>query len=84
MRKLQQVAIVAAAAGSLSAIGAGAGIAYAGGGGAHHHHGHDRLFRPYQECSPQTVFDTNVPLGVLAVPQTWGTTCGQFNHAFND
>ncbi|MEU9121272.1 hypothetical protein AB0C96_15700 [Streptomyces sp. NPDC048506] len=77
MRKLQQVVIVAAA-GGLSAIGAGAGAAYAHGGGP-------RVvdnFRPYQECSPQTVLDANFPIGVLAAPQTWGTTCGQFNHAF--
>ncbi|MEV0369271.1 hypothetical protein AB0I10_05535 [Streptomyces sp. NPDC050636] len=79
MRKLQQVAIIAAAAGSLSGIAAGAGTAYAHGGGKQV----NDLFRPYQECSPQTVVDTNVPIGVLAVPQTYGTTCGQFNHAFN-
>ncbi|GAU68798.1 hypothetical protein SSP35_09_00410 [Streptomyces sp. NBRC 110611] len=79
MRKLQQVAIVAAAAGGLSAIGAGAGVAYAHGGGG------PKVvdnFRPYQECSPQTFAEANVPIGALAVPQTWGTTCGQFNHAF--
>ncbi|MFG2136896.1 hypothetical protein [Streptomyces sp. NPDC048650] len=80
MRKLQQVVIVAAAAaGGLSAIGAGAGTAYAHDGSGPRHNG---LFRPYQECSPQTVADTNLPIGVLAVPETWGTTCGQFNHAF--
>ncbi|MFG2890732.1 hypothetical protein QOM21_09655 [Streptomyces sp. Pv4-95] len=78
MRKLQQVAIVAAAAGGLSAIGAGVGTAYAHGGTQV-----NDLYRPYQECSPQTVVENNLPLGVLAVPQTWGTTCGQFNHAFS-
>ncbi|MFJ6750263.1 MULTISPECIES: hypothetical protein [unclassified Streptomyces] len=79
MRKLQQVALIAAAAGGLSAIGVGVGTASA----------HDAagprandVFRPYQECSPQTVVENNLPVGVLAVPQTWGTTCGQFNHAF--
>ena len=78
MRKLHQVVIVAAAAGGLSAIGAGAGTASAHNGPRVH-----ELFRPYQECSPQTVVDANFPIGVLAVPQTWGTTCGQFNKAFN-
>ncbi|MER6046753.1 hypothetical protein K2224_39580 (plasmid) [Streptomyces sp. BHT-5-2] len=76
MRKLQQVMLVAAA-GGLSAVGAGVGTAYAHGGKAH-----NELFRPYQECSPQTVAEANLPLGVLAVPETWGTTCGQFNHSF--
>ncbi|ANZ15194.1 hypothetical protein ACH4YO_16735 [Streptomyces noursei] len=78
MRKLQQVMIVAAAAGGLTAVGAGVGTAYAHEGGR----SHNELFRPYQECSPQTVADANLPLGVLAVPETWGTTCGQFNHSF--
>ncbi|MEU7642621.1 MULTISPECIES: hypothetical protein [unclassified Streptomyces] len=79
MRKLQQVLIVAAAAGGLSAVGAGVGTAYAHDGGKVHK---NELFRPYQECSPQTFAEANLPIGVLAVPQTWGTTCGQFNHAF--
>ncbi|GGU51424.1 hypothetical protein GCM10010211_15120 [Streptomyces albospinus] len=79
MRKLQQVMLVAAAAGSLSAIGAGAGTAYAHDGGKARL---NDIFRPYQECSPQTFAESNLPLGVLAVPETFGTTCGQFNHAF--
>ncbi|ELS54339.1 hypothetical protein [Streptomyces viridochromogenes] len=76
MRKLQQVMIVAAAAGSLGAIGAGTGVAY------------DRaphvsdLYRPYQECSPQTVAEGNIPLAVLGLSETFDTTCGQFNNAF--
>ncbi|MFB7634154.1 hypothetical protein ACFC0M_24855 [Streptomyces sp. NPDC056149] len=78
MRKIQKVMLVAAAASGLTAIGAGAGTAYAHGGARQH----VDLFRPYQECSPQTVADANLPLGLLAVPETWGTTCGQFNHAF--
>ncbi|UQA95032.1 hypothetical protein [Streptomyces halobius] len=80
MRKLQQIVIVAAAAGGLTAVGAGAGTAFAGDKG----HGPKvkELYRPYQECSPQTFAESNLPIGVLAVPQTWGTTCGQFNHAF--
>ncbi|TJZ42816.1 hypothetical protein FCH28_33530 [Streptomyces piniterrae] len=80
MRKLQQVVIVAAAAaGGLSAVGAGAGTAYAHDGGPKV----KEIFRPYQECSPQTFSDINFPIGVLAVPQTFGTTCDQFNRAFN-
>ncbi|ARF55379.1 hypothetical protein [Streptomyces gilvosporeus] len=80
MSKFRQVVIVAAAAGSLSAIGAGAGTAYADGNSGHHGKG---LFRPYQECSPQTFADTNLPFGVLNVPNTFGTNCAQFNHAFS-
>ncbi|MEU6772671.1 hypothetical protein [Streptomyces sp. NPDC046759] len=78
MRKLQQVVIAAvAAAGGLSAIGAGAGTAYA--------HGVEvnDLYRPYQECSPQTVAENDIPVGVLGFAQTLDTTCGQFNNAFN-
>ncbi|KIZ18873.1 hypothetical protein [Streptomyces natalensis] len=80
MRKFQQVVIVTAAAGSLSAIGAGAGTAYADGNAGHH--GKGGMFRPYQECSPQTLVDNNLPFGVLNVPNTFGTNCAQFNHAF--
>ena len=85
MRKLQQAMIAAAvAAGGLSAIGAGAGTAYA------HGHGtvHDakpkvtEQYRPYQECSPQTVADGDLPIGVLGLSETFDTTCGQFNNAF--
>ncbi|MGD3108316.1 hypothetical protein [Streptomyces sp. YGL11-2] len=79
MRKLQQVMLVAAAAGSLSAIGAGAGTAYAHDGAKARA---NDVFRPYQECSPQTFAAANFPFGVLAVPETEGFACGQFNHAF--
>ncbi|MFG2285085.1 MULTISPECIES: hypothetical protein [unclassified Streptomyces] len=80
MRKLQKVVVVAAAAaGGLSAIGAGAGTAYAHGSNGPRV---NDIFRPYQECSPQTVLDNNLPIGVLAVPQNFDTSCGQFNHAF--
>lgn len=82
MRKLQQAMIAAAvAAGGLSAIGAGAGTAYA--------HGHDSApkvaehYRPYQECSPQTVAENDIPIGVLGLSETFDTTCGQFNNAFS-
>ncbi|MEU9110323.1 hypothetical protein AB0D04_00680 [Streptomyces sp. NPDC048483] len=82
MRKLQHVVIVAAAAGGLSAItaGAGAGAAFAHGG--HGGHGVKDLYRPYQECSPQTFAEGNLPVGVLGLGQNFDTTCGQFNHAF--
>lgn len=83
MRKLQQAMIAAAVAvGGLSAIGAGAGTAYA------HDHGHDSVpkvaehYRPYQECSPQTVAEGDLPIGVLGLSETFDTTCGQFNNAF--
>ncbi|MFJ9420226.1 hypothetical protein ACIRPT_39660 [Streptomyces sp. NPDC101227] len=78
MRKLHQVVIVAAAAGGLSAIGAGAGTAFADGG-----HKQKDLFRPYQECSPQTVAATDLPVAALGLADTFDTTCGQFNHAFH-
>ena len=81
MRKLQQAMIAAAvAAGGLSAIGAGAGTAYA--------YGQDGVpkvaehYRPYQECSPQTVAEGDLPIGVLGLSETFDTTCGQFNNAF--
>lgn len=81
MRKLQKAMIAAAvAAGGLSAIGAGAGTAYA--------HGHDGApksaehYRPYQECSPQTAAEGDLPVSVLGLSETFDTTCGQFNNAF--
>ncbi|MFI9047563.1 hypothetical protein [Streptomyces sp. NPDC053427] len=80
MRKLQQVVIVAAAAGGLSAIGAGAGTAFADGG---HAPRVKDVFRPYQECSPQTVAATDFPISALGFAETLDTTCGQFNHAFH-
>ncbi|MFJ8671687.1 hypothetical protein [Streptomyces sp. NPDC093589] len=43
----------------------------------------NNLFRPYQECSPQTLLDANVPVGVLAAPQTRGLTCTQANTQAN-
>nr|WSZ17051.1 hypothetical protein OH837_28955 [Streptomyces canus] len=81
MRKIQQVVIAAAvAAGGLSAVGAGAGTAAAdtSDGGLQV----NNLYRPYQECSPQTVAENNVPIGVLGLATTMDTTCGQFNTAF--
>ncbi|KOG16131.1 hypothetical protein [Streptomyces viridochromogenes] len=76
MRKLHQVMIVAAAAGSLSAIGAGTGVAYESGPTV------SDLYRPYQECSPQTVGEADIPIAVLGLSETFDTTCGQFNNAF--
>ncbi|MER6028346.1 hypothetical protein [Streptomyces sp. NPDC001851] len=79
MRKLQQVVIAAVAAGGLSAVGGVAGTAFAHGSGGLEV---NDLYRPYQECSPQTVADGNLPVGVLGLAQTMDTTCGQFNNAF--
>ncbi|MFH0519210.1 hypothetical protein ACHBTE_18820 [Streptomyces sp. M41] len=77
MRKLHQVMIVAAAAaGSLSTIGAGTGVAYETGPSR------TDLYRPYQECSPQTVAEGDLPIAVLGLAETFDTTCGQFNNAF--
>ncbi|MET8075659.1 hypothetical protein [Streptomyces sp. NPDC005303] len=80
MRKFQQVVIAAAvAAGGLSAVGAGtAAAADTSDGGLQV----NNLYRPYQECSPQTVAENNVPVGVLGLATTMDTTCGQFNTAF--
>ncbi|MER5943735.1 MULTISPECIES: hypothetical protein [Streptomyces] len=76
MRKLHQVMIAAAAAGGLSAIGAGTSVAYDATPSV------SDLYRPYQECSPQTVAATDVPVAVLGLSETFDTTCGQFNNAF--
>ncbi|GGW37676.1 hypothetical protein GCM10010503_12130 [Streptomyces lucensis JCM 4490] len=79
MRKLQQVVIAAVAAGGLSAIGVGTATAATTDTGPHV----SDLFRPYQECSPQTVVENDVPIGVLGLAGTLDTTCGQYNSAFN-
>ncbi|MER7838803.1 hypothetical protein ABTY98_23730 [Streptomyces sp. NPDC096040] len=81
MRKLQKVVIAAvAAAGGLSAIGAGTAVA-----DSPDNNGLQvsDLFRPYQECSPQTVAENDVPIGVLGLAGTTDTTCGQYNTAFS-
>ncbi|MFF4502996.1 hypothetical protein [Streptomyces sp. NPDC001401] len=57
---------------------------------AHQEHGHangagpkaTEHYRPYQECSPQTVADGSLPVSVLGLSETFDTTCGQFNNAF--
>ncbi|MER5200009.1 hypothetical protein ACWD3J_41660 [Streptomyces sp. NPDC002755] len=41
------------------------------------------LFRPYQECSPQTLLDANVPVALLAASQTHGVECTQANSQSN-
>ena len=80
MRKFQQVVIAAAvAAGGLSAIGAGTAAAATYGTGGPEV---SDVYRPYQECSPQTVAENDVPLAVLGLGQTLDTTCGQYNSAF--
>lgn len=43
----------------------------------------NNVFRPYQECSPQTLLDANVPIAVLAASQTRGVDCTQANSQAN-
>ncbi|GGS90375.1 hypothetical protein [Streptomyces chromofuscus] len=78
MRKLQQVVIAAVAAGGLSAVGAGTATADAPDSGVRL----TDLYRPYQECSPQTVSENDVPIGVLGLAGAMDTACGQYNNAF--
>ncbi|MFF8725511.1 hypothetical protein ACF073_03330 [Streptomyces sp. NPDC015171] len=75
MRKLQQVVLAAVAASGLAAVGAGTATAD---GGPHV----SDLYRPVQECSPQTVAESDIPVGVLGIAGTLDTTCGQYNNAF--
>ncbi|MBT2506584.1 hypothetical protein J7I98_11890 [Streptomyces sp. ISL-98] len=79
MRKFQQAMIAAVAAGGLTAIGAAAGTAHAHGGGGPQV---NDLYRPYQECSPQTVAASDLPIAALGLAETFDTTCGQYNKAF--
>ncbi|MFG3659870.1 hypothetical protein [Streptomyces sp. NPDC047706] len=78
MRKLQQVVIAAVAAGGLSAVGAGTATADTPDSGVRL----TDLYRPYQECSPQTVSENDIPIGVLGLAGTVDTACGQYNNAF--
>ncbi|MER7932596.1 hypothetical protein AB0N99_03410 [Streptomyces sp. NPDC093272] len=79
MRKLQKVVFAAvAAAGGLSALGAGTAVADSSGNGLQV----ADLYRPYQECSPQTVAENDIPVAVLGLAGTTDTTCGQYNNAF--
>ncbi|QIJ62758.1 hypothetical protein [Streptomyces sp. JB150] len=43
----------------------------------------NNLFRPYQECSPQTLLDANVPVALLAAAETRGVDCTQANSQAN-
>ncbi|WP_406216285.1 hypothetical protein [Streptomyces canus] len=43
----------------------------------------NNLFRPAQECSPQSLLDANVPVAVLAASQTRGIECTQANSQSN-
>ncbi|MDO0927945.1 hypothetical protein QQY24_21980 [Streptomyces sp. TG1A-8] len=45
--------------------------------------GQTNLFRPYQECSPQTLLDANVPIALLASSETRGVDCTQANSQSN-
>ncbi|WP_329300164.1 hypothetical protein [Streptomyces sp. NBC_00659] len=45
--------------------------------------GQANLFRPYQECSPQTLLDANVPIALLGSSQTRGVECTQANSQTN-
>lgn len=41
------------------------------------------LFRPYQECSPQSVLNAAVPVAVLAAAESRGVDCDQANSQAN-
>lgn len=41
------------------------------------------LFRPYQECSPQSLLNAAVPVAVLAAAETNGVDCDQANSQAN-
>ncbi|MEU6527669.1 hypothetical protein ABZ869_00580 [Streptomyces sp. NPDC046928] len=41
------------------------------------------LFRPYQECSPQSLLNAAVPVAVLAAAETRGIDCDQANSQAN-
>ncbi|MEU9408603.1 hypothetical protein AB0E08_23345 [Streptomyces sp. NPDC048281] len=43
----------------------------------------NNLFRPYQECSPQSLLDANIPVSLLAASQTRGIDCTQANSQSN-
>ncbi|MEU6279036.1 hypothetical protein [Streptomyces sp. NPDC047028] len=45
--------------------------------------GQANLFRPYQECSPQTLLGANVPVALLAAAETRGVDCTQANSQSN-
>ncbi|KAB1988851.1 MULTISPECIES: hypothetical protein [Streptomyces] len=41
------------------------------------------LFRPYQECSPQTLISANVPVALLGHSENKGVECTQINRQVN-
>ncbi|MEV7685707.1 hypothetical protein [Streptomyces bungoensis] len=41
------------------------------------------IFRPYQECSPQSVLNANLPVALLADSETHGISCTQANSQAN-
>lgn len=41
------------------------------------------LFRPYQECSPQSLLNANLPVALLAASETRGVDCTQANSQAN-
>ncbi|MEU9184809.1 hypothetical protein AB0D14_09620 [Streptomyces sp. NPDC048484] len=43
----------------------------------------NNLFRPYQECSPQSLLNANLPVALLAASETRGIDCGQVNSQAN-
>ncbi|KOV64997.1 hypothetical protein [Streptomyces sp. MMG1121] len=45
--------------------------------------GQANLFRPSQECSPQTLLGANVPVALLAASETRGIDCTQANSQSN-
>jgi len=78
MRKFQQVVIAAVAAGGLSAIGVGTATAAPANGPQA-----SDIFRPYQECSPQTLISANVPVALLGHSENRGVDCTQINRQVN-
>ena len=43
----------------------------------------NNLFRPYQECSPQSLLNANLPVALLAASETRGINCTQANSQSN-
>lgn len=41
------------------------------------------IFRPYQECSPQSLLNANLPVALLGASETHGTSCTQANSQAN-
>lgn len=43
----------------------------------------ENVFRPYQECSPQSLLNANLPVALLAAAETRGVSCTQANSQAN-